>query len=559
MQPKEKGMIKLTKALLATIFMAMLMFTSLVSAEGSDFYWKDSYGRGVGTIPVLRCEQGTDKIGALCYEPCKAGYEEAAGDRLACTGKTYLRPAGTGVPTWTKHETIDQMYYKGFIKKHRMVRVAKLVTECRPGKDKWGAQCFEPCRPNFHAGGATGRVCTANTKIVFYDRKVLPLRQYCKDGKENDAGLCYKSCRSGTKGIGPVCWGDKPSGYEACAAGFTASKATCGETTAAQVVAAANMAAAICEASGMEACAAAEDAENAVTAAKILATDSKEVAEILEAGPKLAEEFIPVLGGVENIFSSGGTAGVAMSDISKLVKTSEIKSILVLVSAGGVGSQLYSMESLQGVDYDLALLRLAASTYDLYLSIQSMRKPEIYDNVETHMTQAVLGAIASYAYPVYGQRSQISLAEVKAQATQKKEDAANREKIKQEAAKAILGANKWLAQGQKLTSSNQLWEAILQTDGNFVVYENGKKPVWATDTSGHKPVFLILQNDGNLVMYKGTGPADNKGVLWNSKTQDQNPVFLIMQNDGNLVLYKGTGPADNKGAIWNSRSFNWKG
>src|SRR5262249_53096901 len=26
--------------------------------------------------------------------------------------------------------------------------------------------------------------------------------------------------------------------------------------------------------------------------------------------------------------------------------------------------------------------------------------------------------------------------------------------------------------------------------------------------------FTILQNDGNLCTYKGTGPADNKGLLW---------------------------------------------
>jgi hypothetical protein len=550
-------MIKITKALLATIFMAMLMFTSFVSAEGSDFYWKDSYGRGVGTIPVLRCEQGTDKIGALCYKPCKAGYEEAAGDRMACTGKTYLRHAGTGIPTWIKHENERQMYYnKELQKRHRTVRVAKTVTECRPGKVQWGAQCFDPCRTDFHAGGATGRECIANTKIVFYDRKILPLRQYCIDGKVNDAGLCYKPCRSGTKGIGPVCWGDKPSGYEACAAGFAVSKATCGETTASQTIAAGIMAAALCEASGMEACAAAPEVKDAVDTVEL---GVKESAEYLDIGPLLAKSFNRIDDAVKDIFASG-SGGEAMSSISKLVNISEIKMILTGAQIPGLEGQLREIESMTGVDHDLAIVRLAAGTINLSLDIASIAKPATFDNVATHMSQAVLGAVASYAYPVYGQRSQTSLAEVKAQATQKAEDLATREKIKQEAAKkATLGLNQGLTQGQKLISSNKIWEAILQTDGNFVVYENGKKPVWATDTSGHKPVFLILQGDGNLVLYKGTGTGDQGGAIWNSRTQGHNSVFLIMQDDGNLVLYKGTGPVDQGGAIWNSRSFNWKG
>jgi len=38
----------------------------------AEFCWRDSYGRGVGTIPST-C--GTlEKIGLLCYPPCPAGY-----------------------------------------------------------------------------------------------------------------------------------------------------------------------------------------------------------------------------------------------------------------------------------------------------------------------------------------------------------------------------------------------------------------------------------------------------------------------------------------------------
>lgn len=36
----------------------------------------------------------------------------------------------------------------------------------------------------------------------------------CPIGEEYDAGLCYKSCRAGYKGVGPVCYGTCPSEFK---------------------------------------------------------------------------------------------------------------------------------------------------------------------------------------------------------------------------------------------------------------------------------------------------------------------------------------------------------
>jgi outer membrane protein assembly factor BamB len=51
-------------------------------------------------------------------------------------------------------------------------------------------------------------------------------------------------------------------------------------------------------------------------------------------------------------------------------------------------------------------------------------------------------------------------------------------------------------------------EAVMQYDGNFVVYdlETGT-PVWATHTDGHPGAFLNVQGDGNLVVYSAEGEA----------------------------------------------------
>jgi len=87
--------------------------------------------------------------------------------------------------------------------------------------------------------------------------------------------------------------------------------------------------------------------------------------------------------------------------------------------------------------------------------------------------------------------------------------------------------------GEKLVSPDGKNHAILQTDGNFVVYVHDK-PKWASKTidKGH---FLILQEDDNLVLYDQA-----KKPRWATNTTKQGggkKLKLLIQNDGNLVLY----------------------
>jgi len=57
-------------------------------------------------------------------------------------------------------------------------------------------------------------------------------------------------------------------------------------------------------------------------------------------------------------------------------------------------------------------------------------------------------------------------------------------------------------------------KAILQADGNFVVYGGSGRKVWATDTDGHSYPVLALQIDRNLVLYSGT----QHKAIWESHT-----------------------------------------
>jgi hypothetical protein len=91
-----------------------------------------------------------------------------------------------------------------------------------------------------------------------------------------------------------------------------------------------------------------------------------------------------------------------------------------------------------------------------------------------------------------------------------------------------------LRNNEQITSSDGRYRAVMQGDGNFVVY--GGSALWASSTFG-SGLHLTLQTDNNLVVYEGTAPK------WNSGTNGKgsSPSRLVMQTDGNLVLYDAAG------------------
>lgn len=99
-----------------------------------------------------------------------------------------------------------------------------------------------------------------------------------------------------------------------------------------------------------------------------------------------------------------------------------------------------------------------------------------------------------------------------------------------------LGAN------QSLKSCNGQYTAIMQRDGNFVVYAPQSQPLWSTRTTTPGSA-LAFQTDGNLVVYS---PASPPHALWASRTPCA-ATRLVMQNDNNLVIYNG-----------NSALWSWK-
>ena len=91
----------------------------------------------------------------------------------------------------------------------------------------------------------------------------------------------------------------------------------------------------------------------------------------------------------------------------------------------------------------------------------------------------------------------------------------------------------------RLTSPDGRFEAMMQPDSNFVIYQ-GSTAIWATGQGG--ATHATMQADGNFVLYNASN-----GAVWASGTNGAGGTRLTMQSDGNLVIYNANG-----GAVWAS-------
>jgi len=56
-------------------------------------------------------------------------------------------------------------------------------------------------------------------------------------------------------------------------------------------------------------------------------------------------------------------------------------------------------------------------------------------------------------------------------------------------------------------------QAVMQGDGNFVIYDSGGTPLAWTATEGNPGAYLTVQPDGNVVVYTATAP---NAAIWYS-------------------------------------------
>eukprot|EP01080_Neovahlkampfia_damariscottae_P011194 gene11194-4014_t len=163
----------------------------------TDLCWRNSYGRGAGTIPTVCPRSHPQKGGLLCYRQCPKGSK-------------------------------------------RSLHVCKYG--CKRGYKTHLATCHKVMHAAWKCGGRCRRgyrrttVCTCQKGPHTYGRKILygryahPKIKGCRRGLQNDAGLCYKYCARGFYNIGPVCWKRCPKDAPFnCGALCTKTKAICGK------------------------------------------------------------------------------------------------------------------------------------------------------------------------------------------------------------------------------------------------------------------------------------------------------------------------------------------
>ena len=92
-----------------------------------------------------------------------------------------------------------------------------------------------------------------------------------------------------------------------------------------------------------------------------------------------------------------------------------------------------------------------------------------------------------------------------------------------------LTPDQTLAAGSELTSPNGQHRAVMQGDGNFVVYRAHGVPKWATGTDGRAIGGIIMQGDGNLVLYTADGQA-----VWASDSHGYDNAYLSLDDAGTL-------------------------
>lgn len=89
-----------------------------------------------------------------------------------------------------------------------------------------------------------------------------------------------------------------------------------------------------------------------------------------------------------------------------------------------------------------------------------------------------------------------------------------------------------LKSNQYLQSGNETFRLIMQSDGNFVLYEQATgKALWNSGTRGTGN-WAVMQTDGNLVVYNASNTP-----LWSSGTAAKPSSYLLVQDDGNMVIY----------------------
>ena len=101
----------------------------------------------------------------------------------------------------------------------------------------------------------------------------------------------------------------------------------------------------------------------------------------------------------------------------------------------------------------------------------------------------------------------------------------------------VLTADQKISVGGSVLSCDRRFELVLGGDGNLVLYQ-GSAALWASNTAGKTDAAALMQGDGNFVIYDSSGKP-----VWSSGTAGNAGAGLTVQDDGNVVIYSSGGVA----------------
>ena len=84
---------------------------------------------------------------------------------------------------------------------------------------------------------------------------------------------------------------------------------------------------------------------------------------------------------------------------------------------------------------------------------------------------------------------------------------------------STLSAGQQLNQNDYLLTPSGNYQLILQDDSNLVVYQSpgsNQVPRWSSNTQGQDSQYAIMQTDGNFVIYDSSQPPNALLGYWNS-------------------------------------------
>ncbi len=228
--------------------------------DGPSLCWKDSYGRGVGTVP-RNCEPGfSEDTAGLCWPNARPGYvcdffvcRQAAcpagfrDDGLTCfKPEPYKRdeyPVNAGEAAKAVGDGLAWFFSFGTYEASGDTGLDGARRRC---SEAHGDNCvtangdtivYETCKAGYEQAPVITNLCTPSCPSPMTDGGIFCAKHTytreaslmsCDAGAVYDAGLCYEGCRSGFAGVGPVCWNACPAKLPYnCGASCAVDKAAC--------------------------------------------------------------------------------------------------------------------------------------------------------------------------------------------------------------------------------------------------------------------------------------------------------------------------------------------